>query len=144
MEPGAKEAAPPPSVEELSNSACWALLRDVPIGRISLQGISDIEVFPVNFVVDGGTIVFHTASGTKLTLIGDGARCTFEADEVDRTRRLVWSVVLKGSAQPIQHRDAIVAILDLEVPAWQAGAKPTYVRIEPDLISGRRFPVPTS
>lgn len=130
-------------VEELSESACWALLRDVPIGRIALQGARDIEVFPVNFVVDDGTVVFRTAHGTKLALIGDGVRCTFEADDIDVVERLVWSVVIKGAALPVARHDAIAAAFDLDVPTWQDGPKPTYVRIRSDVVSGRRFPIVT-
>lgn len=128
-------------VEDLAPDACWALLRDAPIGRLALRGGDDIEVFPVNYLVDGGTIVFRSAIGTKLDLIGTGARCTFEADEIDVAEDLVWSVVLKGVARPVHGHDAIIATFDMDVPTWQAGPKPTYVRITPDTVTGRRFPV---
>lgn len=57
-----------PHAEELSASTCWSLLRDVPVGRIALHGVDDeIEIFPINFIVDRGSIVFKTATGTKLS-----------------------------------------------------------------------------
>jgi nitroimidazol reductase NimA-like FMN-containing flavoprotein (pyridoxamine 5'-phosphate oxidase superfamily) len=130
-----------PMIEDLSVSTCWALIRTVPIGRIALPGTDDIEIFPVNFVVDGGSIVFRTAPGTKRTLIGDGVRCSFEADHIDVGEQLVWSVVLKGPVRPVLGHEAIIATFDMEVPAWQAGPKPTYVRMKPQLITGRRFPI---
>ena len=130
-----------PTIEELSVSECWALIRTVPIGRIALPGTDDIEIFPVNFIVDGGSIVFRTAPGPKQTLLGDGARCSFEADHIDVGEQLVWSVVLKGPARPVVGHDAIIATFDMEVPAWQAGPKPTYVRMKPQVITGRRFPI---
>jgi nitroimidazol reductase NimA-like FMN-containing flavoprotein (pyridoxamine 5'-phosphate oxidase superfamily) len=129
------------SMEELSVSTCWALLRTVPIGRIALPSAADIEVFPVNFIVDGGTIVFRTAQGTKLTLIGDGTRATFEADKIDVGDRLVWSVVLKGPVRQVSSLDEVRATFDMELPTWHAGPKPTYVRMKPQLITGRRFSV---
>lgn len=135
------ESAASSPVEELSVSECWALVRDVPIGRIALQGDSGIEIFPINFLVDGGSILFRSALGTKLALIGDGAPCTFEVDEIDVADRLVWSVVLKGDARPVRGHDAIVATFDMEVPTWQAGPKPTYVRVVSTSITGRRFPL---
>jgi nitroimidazol reductase NimA-like FMN-containing flavoprotein (pyridoxamine 5'-phosphate oxidase superfamily) len=128
-------------MEELSVSTCWALLRTVPIGRIALPSAADIEVFPVNFIVDGGTIVFRTAQGTKLTLIGDGTRATFEADKIDVGDRLVWSVVLKGPVRQVSSLDEVRATFDMELPTWHAGPKPTYVRMKPQLITGRRFSV---
>jgi nitroimidazol reductase NimA-like FMN-containing flavoprotein (pyridoxamine 5'-phosphate oxidase superfamily) len=130
-----------PLIEDLSGSTCWALLRTVPIGRIALPGTEDIEIFPVNFVVDGSSIVFRTAPGTKRTLIGEGARCSFEADHINVGEQLVWSVVLKGPVRPVVGHDAIIATFDMEVPAWQAGPKPTYVRLKPQIVTGRRFPI---
>lgn len=129
--------------EELSVSECWALLRTVPIGRLALRDGEEIEVFPVNHLVDGGTIVFRTAHGTKLQLIGDGTLCTYEADQLVEDERLVWSVVLKGSARPVRGHDEVVATFDMEVLTWQSGPKPTYVRITPHSITGRRFPMLT-
>ncbi len=130
-----------PLIENLSASTCWALLRTVPIGRIALPGIEDIEIFPVNYVVDGSSIVFRTAPGTKRTLIGDGARCSFEADHIDVGEQLVWSVVLKGSVRPVVGHDAIIATFDMAVSTWQAGPKPTYIRLKPQVVTGRRFPI---
>lgn len=130
-----------PHVEALSTSECWALLRDVPIGRIALRNDDEIEIFPVNYLVDHGTVVFRTARGTKLTLIEHGVACTFEVDEIDVAERLVWSVVLKGSARPLRGHEEVTASFDMEVPTWQAGPKPTYVRLTPDSLSGRRFPI---
>ena len=122
-------------------SQCWAMLREASIGRLALRNRDEIEVFPVNFVVDGATVVFRTAHGTKLDLIGDGAPCTFEVDEIDVAECLVWSVVLRGSARPVRGHDAIIATFDIEVPTWHAGHKPAYVRVSPRSITGRRFPV---
>jgi hypothetical protein len=43
------------------------------VGRISVNRVDDIEEFPVNFLVDGGTVVLRTAPGTELAMIGDVA-----------------------------------------------------------------------
>ncbi|MFK8025643.1 MAG: pyridoxamine 5'-phosphate oxidase family protein [Ilumatobacter sp.] len=130
-----------PYVERLTVPECWELLRVSPVGRIALPGDDEIEVFPVNFAVDGGTIVFRTAVGTKRTLIGDGVSCTFEVDHVAARAQLVWSIVLKGTATPLLRHDDLLDSLDLEVATWQVGHKPTYVRLTPHSISGRRFGV---
>jgi nitroimidazol reductase NimA-like FMN-containing flavoprotein (pyridoxamine 5'-phosphate oxidase superfamily) len=138
------DPSPDQRLEDLSTSTCWALLRDVPIGRIALPGDGDVEVFPVNFVVDGGTIVLRTAAGTKLSLIAAGSRATFEVDEVDVVEQTAWSVVLKGMVQVVIGHDAVIETFEMEVQTWQAGQKPTYVRLVPDSVSGRRFPITLS
>jgi len=127
------------SVTLLSVPECWALLRQTAVGRISVNGVDDIEVFPVNFLVDGGSVVFRTAPGTKLAMIEDGTRGTFEADEVADDGGLVWCVVLKSPVRPISGHDAIVATFGMDVATWREDAAPIYVRMRPDLISGRRF-----
>ncbi len=131
-------------VEELTSASCWTLLREAPIGRIALSGDDGIEVFPVNYVVDGGSVVFRSGIGTKLRLIADGSPCTFQVDEIDVVHQLVWSVVAKGVVRPIAGHDAITATFDMEVPTWQRGPKPTYLRVTPTALTGRRFPVTTS
>lgn len=131
-----------PSVEELSTSACWSLLRNIPVGRIALHGVDDIiEVFPVNFVVDHGTVVFKTAAGTKLELAHEHRPSTFEADHFDFYRGTAWSVVAKGQLEVIEGHEAIKDTSKVDVRAWQSGHKPTYIRFVPDLVTGRRFPI---
>lgn len=135
---------PDDRIEELSSSTCWSLLRDIPIGRIALPGEQDIELFPVNFVVDHGTVVLRTAAGTKLSLIETSSRATFEADDIDVVAQMAWSVVLKGAVHAVLGHEAIIDIFDIDVPTWQSGPKPTYVRLVPDSVTGRRFPITLS
>lgn len=132
---------PDQRIEELSPSTCWSLLRDIPIGRIALPGDGDIELFPVNFLVDGGSIVLRTATGTKLSLIAGNSRATFEGDDIDVVAQTAWSVVLKGTVDVVHGHDAIIDTFDVDVQTWQSGPKPTFVRLVPDSVTGRRFPI---
>ena len=126
--------------EELSTSTCWSLVRDVAIGRIAFTGDDgDVEVFPVNFVVDRGSIVFRTAAGTKLTYAESGRRSTFEVDDIHTPHAAVWSVVMKGQTEVVRGQLAVVDAFEVDVDAWHAGHKPTYVRLTPDVVTGRRF-----
>src|SRR4051794_41761423 len=53
-------------VEVLSESACLSLLRSVDVGRLAIAINNVPDIFPINFVMDGETVVFRTAEGTKL------------------------------------------------------------------------------
>lgn len=53
-------------VVELSAAESWALLRRAVVGRLALTVDGRPEIFPVNHMVDHGTVVFRTAVGTKL------------------------------------------------------------------------------
>lgn len=121
-------------IEALTPATCWSLLGGASVGRIALRAVDDeIEIYPINFVVDGASIVFKTAPGTKLALVSQTARSTFEADDFDFYEGTAWSVVAKGTTEIVDDGPMI--------RTWQQGHKPMYVRLTPDAISGRRFPI---
>src|SRR5580765_2746500 len=44
----------------------WHLLKSVALGRLAVSVAGYPDIFPVNFVVDHGSVVFRTGEGTKL------------------------------------------------------------------------------
>ncbi len=130
------------AMEELTASECWAQLRTTPVGRLAVRGDGDdVEVFPVNYVVDHGSIVFRTAAGTKLERIVATDQVTFESDDSDLDDGVAWSVIAKGACTVIQVHSDLLDSFDLEVYPWHVGGKPTFVRLVPHLLSGRRFTI---
>jgi nitroimidazol reductase NimA-like FMN-containing flavoprotein (pyridoxamine 5'-phosphate oxidase superfamily) len=131
-------------VRELEVSECWSRLRTSDVGRIAVYSEADgVDIFPVNHVVDGGTVVFRTADGTKLSSIEDGYAAAFEVDGTDKDDH-AWSVVVKGTAHVILRREELFDIFDLDVRPWHDGDKPCFVRISPVLVTGRDFAVSAS
>ncbi len=126
-------------VAELSPDVCWSRVRDAAVGRLAVVVDGRPEIFPVNHVVDHGCVVFRTSAGTKLAG-ADGRHVAFECDGVDLDTGTAWSVVLKGRAHVVRRIEELVDSLPLR--PWQAGTKPTFVRIAVDVVSGREF-VPT-
>ncbi len=129
-----------PSADRLSTSQAWALARDSVVGRLAVVVQGDPDIFPVNHVVDHGTIVFRTAEGTKLSS-AIGRRVAFEMDGYDVDTASAWSVVIKGRASEIRKLADVLEALNLPIFPWHNAPKPRYVRIEPDSISGMRFHV---
>jgi len=131
---------PQDRMEVLNESACWALLREAPVGRLAIVVNQRPEIFPVNFVVDQATIVFRTAEGTKLE--GSAGRdVAFEVDGYEPENGEAWSVVVKGPAREIKQMYEALDALELPLFPWHAAPKPRIMRIEPDVVSGRRFRV---
>lgn len=130
-----------PSVDEISPDVCWSHVRGTAVGRLAVVVDGRPEIFPVNHVVDHGSVVFRTAAGTKLAGAG-GHPVAFECDGVDVDTGTAWSVVLKGRAYVVRRIEEVVDTLPLQLRPWQAGTKPTFVRIAVDEVSGRQF-VPT-
>ena len=123
-------------VTRLSKAEAWELLRSSPVGRLATVIDRQPDIFPVNFVVEGTSVIFRTAEGSKLLQVTVNARVAFQADGwVTDTG---WSVVVKGAATEIEdadERDRIERVLH----PWVATVKTHVIRIDVDEIEGRRF-----
>ncbi|MFF0991591.1 pyridoxamine 5'-phosphate oxidase family protein [Kocuria nitroreducens] len=128
-------------VEELAANSCWELLRDAGVGRLAVWVEDHPDIFPVNFVVDHGTLVFRSAEGTKIAAALTDVPVAVETDGYDESSAKAWSVVVKGRAERIQQVQELMDTLDLPLFPWQAGRKGVFVRVVPTLVTGRRFPV---
>ena len=67
-------------ITEVPEDSCWGYLDTAEVGRLATSVNDQPEVFPVNYVVDGQSIVFRTAAGSKLEDIVTNNRVAFEAD----------------------------------------------------------------
>jgi nitroimidazol reductase NimA-like FMN-containing flavoprotein (pyridoxamine 5'-phosphate oxidase superfamily) len=136
-------------LEELSESECWGLLRTVDVGRLATPtSRGGVDVFPVNHVVDQGSIVFRTALGTKVTNSLSAQEVAFEADNAarafDEQRDDPWSVVVHGSASLITTETDLFDSFELVVRPWHVSNKPYFIRLLPTTVSGRRFRIESS
>jgi nitroimidazol reductase NimA-like FMN-containing flavoprotein (pyridoxamine 5'-phosphate oxidase superfamily) len=125
----------------LSTHQCLELLRRGDVGRLAVCGGDHPEIFPINYVVDHGTIVFRTAEGTKLDRLVAERNVAFEVDGCESRAGVAWSVVIKGRAIEITGLQERFEALGLPLFSWQAAPKHHVVRLEPTEISGRRFTV---
>ena len=129
------------TVDELSESACWALLRTTSVGRLAVWVEDHPDIFPVNYAVDHGTVVFRSGTGTKVSAAVSDSPVALEADGYDAETAEAWSVVVKGSAEEITGGQALLDTIDLPLFPWQGGDKGRFIRIIPTTTSGRRFPI---
>jgi nitroimidazol reductase NimA-like FMN-containing flavoprotein (pyridoxamine 5'-phosphate oxidase superfamily) len=136
-----EQHAIPSGVEDLPASRCWEIFRDAEFGRLAVIAGDHPELFPINYVVDHGTVVFRTAPGTKLDGALSGAPVAFEVDGFDPSSGKAWSVVLKGRTERVESIEDVLASLLLPLFPWQAGEKNNFVRIVPGEITGRRFTI---
>jgi nitroimidazol reductase NimA-like FMN-containing flavoprotein (pyridoxamine 5'-phosphate oxidase superfamily) len=129
------------SLAILPASECYELLGTHEVGRIGVNSEHYPLIFPVNYALDGTTIVIRTAPGTKLTAASH-ANVTFEVDDIDRRSRSGWSVLVRGLAEEVgaEHRPELVArTLATGVTPWAPGEHGNWLRIIPHHISGRRI-----
>ena len=104
----------------LDTHTCLDLLRTGEVGRLAVSITNHPDIFPINYVVDRGTVVFRTAEGTKLAgaLLGRGV--AFEVDGYDAEAGEAWSVVIKGYAVEIEQMHEFFDALDLPLFPWHA------------------------
>jgi len=125
----------------LDTDTCLGLLGTSEVGRLAVSIKEHPDIFPINYVVDRGTIVFRSAEGTKLAAALLGRGVAFEVDGYDPAAGEAWSVVVKGYAVEIEKMYEMFDALALPLFPWHAGPKHRFVRIEPVEITGRRFHV---
>ena len=122
--------------EIIPESDCWGLLATQQVGRIGFVHEGRVEIFPVNYSLDGTSIVFRTNAGRKMAAIwSNDAGVVFEVDLVDPRSRFAWSVVVHGTARDITDQGAVPK--SRMISAW-AGYKDYLIRITPDSVTGRR------
>jgi nitroimidazol reductase NimA-like FMN-containing flavoprotein (pyridoxamine 5'-phosphate oxidase superfamily) len=126
-------------LELLEEAECWALMAKGRVGRVGVTVGTVPAIFPVNFVIDGTSIVFRTGTGTKLAAATDNTLVAFECDQVDPITHGGWSVLAAGVATRVTAAKEIARLSDLGVSAWPRGNRDQLIRIPVEFVSGRRI-----
>lgn len=132
--------ADPSGLGVLDEAECLARLRATEVGRVGVVVDDQPLVFPVNYVLEGRSIVVRTDAGTLLR--GASLRfVAFEIDSFDAASRSGWSVMVQGMGHDITDNIDLTSehLQTVEVLPWAPGAKRRLLRIDPSTITGRSF-----
>lgn len=129
------------AMEVLDEDQCYRQLGMVEVGRLAVAAGGEVDIYPVNFALDGRDLVFRTAEGTKLVEVVLSGRVAFEADGYDPEIGRAWSVVVKGNARILDRFSEIYHAQELPLFPWNAAPKERFVQITPSSVTGRRFTV---
>ena len=123
-------------VTELTSDECWEMLRGEEFGRLAYRLVDEIHITPINYAVDGGSLLFRTAEGNKLLSVVMGSEVAFEIDRYgeDAAR----SVVVRGSARLLPEDEAHRSE-NVSLRPWVPSLKYNVVEITPKVITGRAF-----
>jgi nitroimidazol reductase NimA-like FMN-containing flavoprotein (pyridoxamine 5'-phosphate oxidase superfamily) len=130
-----------PQDSRLTFDQCWDLLAASVVGRLAIVVDGHPEIFPVNFVTERRSIVFRTAGGTKLWETARESAAAFEIDGYDADTQEAWSVMARGTTSLIDSEVEQAAADALGLEPWEPGDKFHYVRLSPQVLTGRRFKV---
>lgn len=125
---------------EIPVDECYRLLRTQQVGRLGVNAEHYPLIFPVNYGMDGETIVIRTSPGTKLSA-AQHANVTFEVDEIDQSARSGWSVLVRGLAEEVTEGhgpELVQRTHDVGVRPWAPGEHGHWLRLIPHHVTGRR------
>lgn len=125
----------------LADEECWQFLAKHSIGRIGIVQHGWPMIFPVNYALDGESVVFRTAPGTKLDVASAGGQVAFEVDETFDVLETGTSVMVHGELHRVTKRSERERLEALGPRTWAPGHRDHFVRVTPVWVSGRRIPV---
>ena len=123
-------------ITELDQEECWKALRADEFGRLAYRSGDEIDLVPLNYAVDGDTLLFRTAEGSKLLGIVMHPDVVFEIDSYDEST--ARSVIVRGTARLLEEDEEHRAETTRLRP-WLPTLKYNVVEIRPVKITGRRF-----
>lgn len=126
-------------LQVIDREECLQLLARHHLGRLAVSIRDQPVIFPVNYALDGQSIVFRTDRGTKLY----GAHNRQVAFEIDGADGDGWSVLVVGRAELVDAADEIRRFRTLALGPWSPGSTEHWVRIRGGAITGRRVAPPS-
>ena len=126
-------------LEILSPEQCHDLLRRNRVGRVAVTVAALPAIFPVNYAVLDGEIVFMTGEGTKLRAALERAVVAFQVDHINEADSAGWSVMAVGLAEEMTDLEEITKATSLGLHPFAAGDRSHFVKIRPEFVSGRRL-----
>ena len=123
-------------VATLDDEECWELLDAEEFGRLAYRLVDEVHVVPINYAVEGRSLLFRTASGNKLLAAALHSDVAFEIDWHDD--RNAWSVVARGRLRRLQE-DEEHRLDHLHFHTWVPTLKYDVVELIPDTVTGCYF-----
>ena len=123
-------------VVELSLDECWELLEGEELGRLAYRLVDEVHIVPINYVVDGRSLLFRTGSGNKLLAAALHSDVALEVDWHDDLS--AWSVVARGHLRQLEE-DEEHRIEQLPLHAWVPTLKYDVLELIPEVVTGRCF-----
>ena len=128
------------TTHDLSREDCTRLLRSGVAGRVAIGTPTGPHIVPVNYAVNGETILIRTTAYSLLGTYGRGAQICFEVDQFDYELERGWSVVVRGRATFVSDQDELAELArSWEPRPWAEGQRNLIVRIPWTEVTGRQL-----
>ena len=127
----------PGRLTEMPAGECRELMGSTSVGRVAFVDEDGPAVLPVNYVLDGDTVLFRTSPANTIGRHLNYATVAFEVDEFDDYTQSGWSVLLRGVASFVGD-DELARDQRRPFP-WVEGVRPLVIRVTPVSVTGRRL-----
>jgi uncharacterized protein len=126
-------------LEVLDEREATRLLASGEVGRVGVTIGALPAIFPVNYRLIDGCIVFRSSPGSKLSAAMSRAVVAFEVDDYNVADRSGWSVLVIGPSEVVHDLDVTFKALEAGLEPYVDGPRGAIIRIEPTFVSGRRI-----
>jgi uncharacterized protein len=127
------------SMRELTQAECYQRLGAADVGRVALCTEHGPTIIPVNYMVDGESIIVRTAPYTTLADHALGLMA-FEVDQLEPALKFGWSVLVVGRAMPVEDVDESTELRSSgRLATWAPGARNLFIRLTPRQVTGREI-----
>ena len=126
-------------LELLEEDDAFRLLAHGEVGRVGVTIGALPAIFPVNYRLVDGCIVFRSSPGSKLSAAASGSVVAFEVDDYHAADRSGWSVLVVGLSEVVHDLDVTFQLLEAGLDPYVDGPRGAVVRIVPKFVSGRRI-----
>jgi nitroimidazol reductase NimA-like FMN-containing flavoprotein (pyridoxamine 5'-phosphate oxidase superfamily) len=123
---------------DLSTEECWKLVEGREFARLAWNSATGPIVLPVNFVVHEHAIWMRTTAYSAIAEEVDESQIAVEMDDINQETHDGWSVLLRGRAEVLYHENQVPDAVHA-LHTWPAGVRPLWVRLRPDIVTGRRL-----
>jgi nitroimidazol reductase NimA-like FMN-containing flavoprotein (pyridoxamine 5'-phosphate oxidase superfamily) len=125
-------------VDSMTETDCRMFLACQTLGRVGMTDGGLPVILPVRYFYADDAITFRAGKGTKLGAATSGDVLAFEVDTYDADLDEGWSVLVLGRATVLTSEHEFEELPALDA-ATSGDARNRYIRLECELVSGRRL-----
>ena len=130
-------------LEVMSEDLCWRHAGKRVVGRVGFDLGHGPRIHPVNYRLDGRTVVLRTTDDSELArfvdLFAEGAMIAFEVDEIDYEWHTGWSVLIEARAEVVDDPAELHRLHGVWPRPWASGDRNRMIRLTPIAVTGRRI-----
>ena len=124
-------------MESLGLDECVRRLAAHGVGRIGVASNGKVVIFPVNYVVDGDSVVVRVRRHGGLDGATRDASVALEIDQTDAMYHEGWSVLVQGRCTHVTDPGEIAALGHLALLPWGGPDRDLYLRVAMEAVGGR-------